>query len=223
MEKRHFFKQNLFFLTTSVQFVRLVVIVITPSQFQFNIMQKVLLFLTFTAFTLALNAQSTTYKAFKVDLGIGYAIPTASGSGTKAGVTFTLHPHYRLTDDLALGLRFEGAALGYKRQSGDNVDIKLSVLTSYCATGEYYLSQNNFRPFVGAGLGVFTRSAEVHADNINGGEVNSTKSSGSNFGFFPELGFEAGHFRMSADYDIVGGNGSYFAIKIGVFFGGGKK
>jgi hypothetical protein len=45
----------------------------------------------------------------------------------------------------------------------------------------------------------------------------------SSFGFFPRVGFETGHFRMSAAYDIVGNNSSYVAFTIGFFFGGGKK
>ena len=44
----------------------------------------------------------------------------------------------------------------------------------------------------------------------------------SNFGFFPRLGFETGHFRMSGEYNSVN-NGGYIAFKLGFFFGGGKK
>jgi hypothetical protein len=39
-------------------------------------------------------------------------------AGTKGGVSFTIQPHYRVSDDLALGLRLEGAALAYQT-SGD--------------------------------------------------------------------------------------------------------
>src|SRR4051812_7999883 len=89
------------------------------------------------------SAQSQTYRSFKVDIGLGYAIPSASGSGTKAGVTFTVQPHYRVSDDLAVGLRIEGAALGYQTGSTSD-DTKVSVLVSYCATGEYYLMDGGF-------------------------------------------------------------------------------
>src|ERR1700761_7339150 len=181
--------------------------------------KSLLLFAIALGFTVAAKAQSADYHNFKVDIGIGYAIPSESSGtdGTKAGVTFTIQPHYRLSDDLALGLRFEGAALGDKNETDGDVHVKISVLTSYCATGEYYLTEKGIRPFVGAGLGLFTQSASIETKN-NG---DSASASNSQFGVFPEAGIEAGHFRLSADYDIIGNNSSYFSIKIGAFFGGG--
>ncbi len=185
-------------------------------------MKRSLLFLAFIAFALLSKAQSTTtsstgiYHTFKFDIGVGYAIPMGTtGSGTKAGATFTLQPHYRLSDDFAIGLRLEGAGLGYEDETGKT---KISLLESYCATGEYYLMKEGFRPFIGAGAGFFDQSS-LKSDNGTATLVNSA----TNFGVFPEVGFEAGHFRMSADYDIVGKNNNYLAFKIGVFFGGGKK
>jgi hypothetical protein len=189
-------------------------------------MKKSLLLFAFLGFALLSKAQSTTaasapastdtYHAFKFDIGLGYAIPSSgSGSGTKAGATFTLEPQYRLSNDLALGLRLEGAALGYQDDQGKT---KISVLESYCATGEYYLAHDGFRPFVGAGLGLFDQSS-LKASNGNATLV----SAATNFGVFPEVGFEAGHFRMSADYNVAGNGNDYLAFKIGFFFGGGKK
>jgi len=185
-------------------------------------MKKTILLLAFLGFMGFAKAQSTDYHAFKVDLALGYAIPSESSGdgGTKAGVTFTLQPHYRLTNDLAVGLRFEGAALGDKDETDDGTHVKVSVLTSYCATGEYYFTDKGIRPFVGAGLGFFVRSVSISSDSNS--DLNASDSA-SKFGFFPEAGIEAGHFRLSADYDIIGDSESYFAIKIGAFFGGGSK
>ena len=185
-------------------------------------MKKSFLLFAFLGFAFVSKAQTTqatvtdTYHAFKFDIGVGYAIPTgASGSGTKAGATFTLQPHYRLSDDLAIGLRVEGAGLGYQDELGKT---KVSLLESYCATGEYYLVKGGFRPFVGAGLGFFNQSS-LKAENGNATLVDGA----TDFGFFPEVGFEYGHFRMSADYDVAGSGNNYLAFKIGFFFGGGKK
>jgi hypothetical protein len=186
-------------------------------------MKKSFLIFALLGIALSSKAQSNTtaspadtYHAFKFDIGLGYAIPSsASGSGTKAGATFTLQPHYRLSDDFAIGLRLEGAALGYEDDLGK---VKVSILESYCATGEYYLVKGGFRPFFGAGAGFFDQSS-LKASNGSATLI----SGGTNFGFFPEVGFEAGHFRMSADYDIAGNSNNYLAIKIGFFFGGGKK
>jgi opacity protein-like surface antigen len=162
------------------------------------------------------TAKSQTYHAFKVDVGFGYAIPSASGSSTKAGVTFTIQPHYRVSDDFAVGLRLEGAALAFQTSSSSD-DTKVAVLASYCATGEYYLMGGGFRPFIGAGAGFFTQSS------ININNSSYTVPSATKFGFFPEVGVEAGHFRLSADYDILPDKAGYLAFKIGFFLGGGKK
>jgi len=181
-------------------------------------MKKLLLLTAFAGFALFANAQSETFHAFKVDVGFGYALPS-NGSGTKAGATFTIQPHYRLTDEFAVGLRMEGAAIGYENNSTG--DTKISVLASYCATGEYYFSNEGFRPFVGAGVGFFDQASAQVNDNTDGNVVVSAATSG--FGAFPEVGFEAGHFRMSVDYNVVGHSNSYASVKIGFFLGGGTK
>jgi len=185
-------------------------------------MKKVLFLVPLMAMAVAVSAQ--TYKKVKVDIGFGYAIPNESGGGTKAGATFTLEPHYRITDAISVGLRLEGAALAHVSSlSGSNSDAKVSVLSSYCPTGEYYLGKSGFRPFVGVGLGFFKSASVTIDDNtISGGTVPQVVPGSSDFGFFPRVGFETGHFRMSAEYNVVG-KGGYFAAKIGFFFGGGKK
>ena len=184
-------------------------------------MKKLLLFSALISITYLANAQSTTYKAFKVDVDLGYAIPSAgTGTGTKAGVTFTVEPHYRLSDDIAIGFRFEGAGLGYEESNGVTNKTHVSVLTSYCPTFEYYFVKGGFRPFGGAGAGIFSQQTVNKSSSGNGAAL---VPGATNFGVFPRLGFEAGHLRVSAAYDIVGNNSSYVAFTIGCFFGGGKK
>ncbi len=167
---------------------------------------------------------SQNYKPIKVDLGIGYAIPTSGGGGTKGGVAFAVEPHYRLSDAIAVGLRFEGAALAYVNDlsGGEDTDAKVSILSSYSATGDYYFSDNRFRPFAGVGMGFF-RSSSITLDEETvqaGGPA--TLPGATNFGFFPRVGFEAGHFRLSGEYNIIK-DGGYVAFKVGAFFGGGKR
>ncbi len=185
-------------------------------------MKKLLLLIALVGASVLANAQATTYSqvyhAFKVDIGLGYAIPS-DGTGTKAGVTFTIEPHYRITDDLAVGLRFEGAGIGYVNQETDKA--KVSLLTSYCPSLEYYFMDEGFRPFVGAGAGLFTQKAIAESKDLEDGTT--TGASSTKFGVFPRIGFEAGHFRFAASYDVLGNNANYASFAIGAFFGGGRK
>lgn len=182
-------------------------------------MKKLLFFAAFIAMMFTAKSQSTNYKAFKVDVMFGYATPSGSSGGVKAGATFTIEPHYRITNDIALGLRLEGAALGYEIKNSDgSSDAKVSLLNSYCATGEYYFMKGSFRPFAGGGLGFFTQSS------INTNSVTAYKIPGATkFGFFPTVGFETGHFRVSSSYNLLPDKAGYLAFKLGFFFGGGKK
>lgn len=185
-------------------------------------MKKLLLLIILISFSVLAKAQSSTYRAFKVDITFGYAIPSASsGEGIKAGATFTIEPHYRLSDAVAVGFRAEGAALAFETGTGDNSDAKVSVLASYCPTLEYYLAKGGFRPLIGAGAGIFAQSS-LNVDSES--ESNATFIPGeSKFGFFPRLGFETGHLRVTGEYNILGNDSNYLAFKLGFFFGGGKK
>src|ERR1022692_257982 len=166
-------------------------------------MKKLILLAILIGCTTLVKAQSTDYHAFKFDVGLGYALPTY-GSGTEAGATFTLQPHYRLSNDFALGLRIEAALIGYKNSVTGN--IKISALVSACLSGEYYLSDKGFRPFIGAGLGLFDEeSASVNSNNYNNNSGGLSART-TNFGAYPVIGFEAGHLRISAEYDVAGNN-----------------
>ena len=86
-------------------------------------------------------SQSKNYKPFKIDAGLGYAIQTGTG-GVKGGVTFTIEPHYRITDNIAVGIRFEGAELSYYVIEAQAFPTSISsLITSYCASGEYYFTK----------------------------------------------------------------------------------
>src|SRR5258705_10719499 len=96
-------------------------------------------------------------KPFKVDLSAGYAIP--GGTGSKGGVLFAVEPKYAVISSLSVGLRMEAAVVarfgGYD-QYGNPADISVKASGSYLATADYYFSDNySFRPFAGAGAGIF--------------------------------------------------------------------
>jgi len=107
--------------------------------------------------------------------------------------------------------------------NGDYVSGEVKAAASYLLTGDYYLNTNHFRPFVGAGLGIF-KTAAASVDS-NGDVVEG--ASAAKFGGTPRVGFEFGHFRMAVEYNVVGKtnsiNNNYLGIKLGFFAGGGRK
>jgi len=182
------------------------------------------------------DQEAVQLKPFKVDLSIGYAIP--GGEGTKGGILFALEPKYAVIPNLSVGLRMEAAIIaqfsGYD-EDGNVMDTKVKAAGSYLATGDYYFTNNYaFRPFAGAGAGIYSVAAmEVNSQN---GKI----SGGSKFGQLVRAGFEAGHFRVGLEYNIVpkttyegynadgdyvtglSSSNNYMGIKIGVCFGGGR-
>ncbi len=175
------------------------------------------------------------YKKFKVGIGLGYAVPS-KGSG---GVLLYLEPMYRIQDNLTVGFRIESALIAGEIPSAASTSIDVSAVGSYTLNGQYYFgSGGSFRPFVGAGVGMFITAAAT--GNINGTAVQLSPSA-SSIGFYPRIGFDLGHFNLSLDYNLIPeqtsqidlGSGlplqtttqnfSYIGIRVGASIGGGKK
>ena len=168
------------------------------------------------------NAQAEqTFKPFKVDIASGYALP--SGEGAKAGGLFAIEPKYALNDNFTVGLRAELALTVQGTMGGEAVNADVKGSGSYLGTLDYYFNTNSFRPFVGAGAGIFT-NASANANSST--QTSSDVKSGSRFGFTPRAGFETGHFRLAVEYNVAGKtlnvNHNYIGMKIGFFLGGGR-
>ncbi len=117
-------------------------------------MKKSVLMLGLVSF-LAISSKAQDLKAFKVDVSLGYAMP--SGKGSKAGVLFAVEPKYAVAKNIAVGLRMEAAVVARGLSSNDNSfsEAEVKAAASYVATGDYYFSNNyNFRPFAGVGGGL---------------------------------------------------------------------
>lgn len=168
------------------------------------------------------------YKPFKLGVGLGYAMPSGAGAG--AGVLFGIEPAYRVNDALAVGLRMEWAAIvrGLSTEI-DSYDASAAAVGSYTLNGQYYFGNDNFRPYVGAGVGLFSLAAVSVEASSAGGSVGAAAE--SKIGFYPRIGFDAGHFNFNIDFNIIGksdlGNdnsvkNSYVGFRIGGFFFGGR-
>ncbi|RYY55229.1 MAG: hypothetical protein EOO09_11430 [Chitinophagaceae bacterium] len=188
------------------------------------------------ASVMSVKAQNTDsdFKPFKVDLSLGYAIP--GGSGAKSGVLFAIEPKYAVNEIVTLGLRMEAAvvARGYSGWDDSDGEVDVKASGSYVLTGDHYFSSNySFRPFAGVGAGIYTIAAASVSD---GGDAVAGEAS-SKFGGLFRAGFEAGHFRVGAEYNLVpssklqdiNGGGTitskngYIGIKLGVCIGGGPR
>ena len=190
-------------------------------------MKKLLFIIGLFAVSSAVQAQSKMYKPVKVDLALGY------GFGNAKGVVFALEPKYNIQDQIAVGLRMEGAVLGGIKAETDangmatDAEINISAISSYLLTSEYYFSNNSFRPLAGMGLGAYSMGS-INASTSDAGIDEGSIDVGTRFGLAPRVGFEVGHFRMGLEYNLITGqpkdfNRNYFSTKIGFFFGGGKR
>jgi OmpW family len=185
-------------------------------------MKKITIVLLFSVACFFANAQSTTFKPFKFDIALGYAIP--SGTGSKGGVLAAAEPKYAINDNIAVGLRLEVAVTaraGIDKTTGDVVSGDVKASGSYLLTGDYYFSKSAFRPFAGLGVGIYSLAAGT-ADNSGNVEV----AAATKFGVAPRVGFELGHFRAAIEYNAPGKTGTinnnYLGIKVGFFIGGGR-
>lgn len=172
------------------------------------------------------------FKPFKVGIGLGYAVPATTGSGAGGGALFYIEPAYRATDNILIGLRLESAiiARGIQGVGNDDLSGDASSNLSYTLNGQYYFNDHYVRPFVGAGLGLFSLAA-VKFNTASPGSVDADDvAAATRFGFYPRIGLDAGHFNFSIDYNIIPRTtipnvgevkNNYLGIRIGVSIGGG--
>jgi len=202
-------------------------------------MKKMIVVFTLMLSSMMMFAQKSSngrkFKAFRGDLAIGYAIP--GGSGSKGGLLFAAEPKYSLLPNVAVGARIEGALMinGTNLEAGSE-DFKVQTTSSFIATGDFYFINDDFRPFIGGGAGIYsTGGAQVS----NGNDPVSTGSA-TKFGGMIRGGFEYKHFRFGFEYNLIGNTdletrnintviitknevkNSYIGIKFGFTFGGGR-
>lgn len=160
------------------------------------------------------------YKPFKVDVTAGYAHLMDAGAAVNFGLNLSVEPKYNITDNIAAGLKVEGALFF----TADDVDASLLTITSYSLTGEYLVGTGKVRPYLGLAIGLYKPTFYLTDldDEIYKLSFDNT------LGFAPRAGFQFGKFRLGAEYNIVKDNSldidySYLSIKMGVAIGGGKQ
>jgi len=176
-------------------------------------------------FAAQLEAQEA--NKFRLDLGLGYAIPSSGGGG----VLFNFEPKWTLNEKMNVGIRLGVAAYGRDLGSFSNNTIEVGANASYIGTYDYYFHNgtSSFAPFVGGGAGFYqVASASIGNSNTIGAD--------GKLGGMLRAGFDVGKFRVAAEYNFIGksdvidlnnqvlgtAENGYFGISIGAYFGGGK-
>lgn len=192
-------------------------------------MKKVIVILSIFLAATAAIAQSDSariFKPFKVDVSVGFALPLGGSSATKVGFLFVIEPKYAVADQFTIGLRLELAAMARGTViNGYDFTGDVQGNGSYLATGDYYFNNNKFRPFIGAGAGLY-QIGTANYNSINPSYPTNIPTD-NKFGFMFRGGFEAGHFRLGIEYNAVGKSqysehNSYIGFKVGTCFGGGR-
>jgi outer membrane protein X len=186
-------------------------------------MRKILVVIGLLCSLNGVMAQGYEFKPFRVDAGLGYGLPFAKS--LDAGVLFYLEPKYSITNQLALGVRWEGALFaGLDDKDGGSATVKLN--SGYLLTGDYYLTNNSFRPFIGAGLGAFGTAGGTVTDSSTAEDLKNAEAK-VNFGAMLRTGFDVSHFRFALSYNyggkILNETHHYLGISVGFYIGGGKK
>jgi len=188
-------------------------------------MKRFVILLSLTLILKVASAQiyDREFKPFKIDVSTGYGIP--NGSNIKGGLLFAFEPKYAFTSDqLSFGVRLEGALM--KIDSGNdtaNVNSTESATNiSALITGDYYFGNNDVRPFLGCGAGVYNITTPT---DKNEGALLPDISISTKFGVMFRGGIEWNHFRAGLEYNFTSGSSpsfKYVGIKVGILLGGGR-
>ena len=112
------------------------------------------------------------------------------GIGLTAGIL------YGLTDKVSVGAAGEGSLSFFNQTTGDGGG-SLNAWYGGRAIGEYYLTTNKVKPFLGAGVGALNTGSFSLSSSAADAQA-STK-----FVFGPRAGVLLGNFRLSMEYSIV--------------------
>lgn len=198
--------------------------------------QQLLLPLFFFSLATSTFAQhkSSSSKKMKGDLSVGYSRYFGQPNISN-GALISFGPKYSVIDKFAVGLRLELVALA---QEGDKLyhfasndqQVTFKLHNSLLLTGDYYLTDNKTRPFIGAGAGLHI---------INSNPFQDSKRIETKFGEMIRAGVDVNRFHLAVEYNFVpktiinawydaGGernfytsrySNSYLGVKLGFCFG----
>lgn len=124
----------------------------------------------------------------------------ASGTPNAYGIGAQLEPMFALTEQLSVGLRFDGAALFAVAMNGtQNVTAGLRGQGAALGKAELAFARGDIRPFLGLAGGYY------NFGGTTGGTGGGSIEAGSGFGAAPQLGIDFSGFRLAGLYHFVFG------------------
>ncbi len=196
-------------------------------------LKKKLLFILPLICLFQLNAQEKSNITLRVEPGF-----LLGSNSENLGVFINIEPKIKISQGIIIGLRFGLTTNPQKFEA--NADSPFLIddksdhsVISFVPTFDYYLNENNFRPYFGAGLGYYLVSQVAI---VNPPESMSEGSVNNQIGFLIRVGLESGKTRVGLEYNfipkadieipdgqIIGTvNNSYFGLSIGFTIGSGK-
>jgi hypothetical protein len=172
----------------------------------------------FSILLLAINSSAQdkphAFKPFRLDFALSAGMPF--DNVLKKSIGIAIEPKYAFNDHFAAGLRFEGIDLGPSDEVMGYVgDFKFT--TSWLLTTDYYFNTKKFRPFIGAGAGLYNLPEEEFRGSSKLDPVRQ-------FGFMARTGFEIGYFRTSVEINKAGkskyADYNYLSLKAGFYLWG---
>ena len=183
------------------------------------------------------RGQAAHYDPIRVDTGLS---GTYVMSNSRGGFGAIVEPKFLVHDNIAVGVRFEGAVMfgGDFGQDGD-VKVDMGAVAVALAKGEYLVGRGGVRPFVGFGVGMY----DIVSQSVEAGPMTTgvDQKAGRYFGVSPQVGVDLGRLRLAATYNailgadieihqMVGGveetssfSQNYFTFELSFRFGGRRR
>lgn len=201
-----------------------------------KMLKKIGLLIVLLCCLLHLNAQ----EQHNVKLGVEVGFLPLSEDSHNLGLFLKVEPKVKVLENTFIGLRFGLTLNSHSFENSNSFQFYIdesfdNAVLSFVPTIDYYFPINNFRPYIGAGVGYYLlpnpiEVYEVGSSNILAGSVKER------IGFLVRGGLELHKFRFGLEYTfipkadieipdskIIGTVGnSYLGLSFGFIFGVGK-
>lgn len=199
-------------------------------------LKKILLPITLLFCLFNLNAQEKNSIKLAIETGF---LPLSSDS-ENLGLFLTIEPKVKVLEKIFIGLRI-GATLN-SQTFENNANSQYIIheeydhgIISFVPTFDYYLSESDFRPYLGLGLG-FHLLSDVDVSLVTAYKDTFEVRASKQIGLLLRAGLEPGKLRLGLEYsfipkaniEIPSGeaigtvDNSYFGLSIGLIIGGKK-